>query len=236
MKNPKHKVLRVPEFREVEYDNYRWTLLRRLRDAAASLMKALVQCGYLPVLHGSVARGDVDRDSDVDIALLHTTSPAVFEACVDRWGLKVYRKIIVRATPISTMRVVYELSSNGDVVVSIPLEKLSPRELEFYKFGGGISYDELVRNVRVPGVTKSLVLVVPTEKGHREAPVVGYEHYVAKLLGISVDTVLERVKVLSRRDSIGRTGLFLKIVLEPSESVEDVVQRELERSGRKKRS
>ncbi|MDW8010561.1 MAG: nucleotidyltransferase domain-containing protein, partial [Sulfolobales archaeon] len=193
MKNPKHKVLRVPEFREVEYDNYRWTLLRRLRDAAASLMKALVQCGYLPVLHGSVARGDVDRDSDVDIALLHTTSPAVFEACVDRWGLKVYRKIIVRATPISTMRVVYELSSNGDVVVSIPLEKLSPRELEFYKFGGGISYDELVRNVRVPGVTKSLVLVVPTEKGHREAPVVGYEHYVAKLLGISVDTVLERV-------------------------------------------
>ncbi|MCX8184521.1 MAG: nucleotidyltransferase domain-containing protein [Sulfolobales archaeon] len=233
-KNPKHKVLKTPEFKEVVYDEHRWLLLRKLRGIAADLMKVLVQCSYLPILHGSVARGDVDRESDVDIAILHTTSPAIFEACLDRWGLKVYRKIVLRATPTSTMRVIYELSSSGDIAVSIPLEKLNPRETEFYKFGGGISYEELVKDIRVPGVTKSLILVVPTEGGHRAAPVVGYEHYVAKLLGISVDTVTERIRILSRRDDVGRTGLFFKVVLDPSEPVENVVQGKLKRPDRRR--
>ncbi|MEM4434783.1 MAG: hypothetical protein QXP10_01760, partial [Sulfolobales archaeon] len=58
-KGPKHKVVRVPEFKDVVYGNDRWALLRKLREVAAEVMKVLVQCGYSPIVHGSVARGDV---------------------------------------------------------------------------------------------------------------------------------------------------------------------------------
>ena len=62
---------------------------------------------------------------------------------------------------------------------------------------------------RVPGVNKKLILIVPTEKGHMEQEVVGRESEVAKLLGVSIELVEERVKILTRRDSIGRTGIYL---------------------------
>lgn len=224
MKLPKHKVVRAPEFREVIYEDERWKLLNEFREAAARIMKMLALCGYTALVHGSVARGDVDRGSDIDIVIPYVIPPAVFESCLERGRLVTYRKIIVKATPKSAAKVIYELSPAGDIIVSIPVEKFSPRELEFYRFGGSISYEELVRGLRVPGVTKSLVLIVPTEKGHLEAPVVGYEHYVAKLLGVNIATVKERIEILSRRDEIGRTGLFFKRVLDLSESVEEAVE------------
>ncbi|MEM1651291.1 MAG: nucleotidyltransferase domain-containing protein [Sulfolobales archaeon] len=223
-KGPKHKVARVPEFKDVVYESERWALLRKLREIAAEVMKTLVRCGYSPIVHGSVARGDVDRDSDVDVVIPYTVAPALVEACLDRGNLRVYRKILVRATPKSALKVVYELTPNGNVTISFPLERFSPRELEFYKFSGSISYEDLTKDVREPGVTKSLILIIPTERGHREAPVMGYEYYVAKLLGVSIDTVRERVEILQRRDEIGRTGLFLKVVLDPSISVEEVAK------------
>lgn len=215
---------RVPEFKDVVYESERWALLRKLREIAAEVMKTLVRCGYSPIVHGSVARGDVDRDSDVDVVIPYTVAPALVEACLDRGNLRVYRKILVRATPKSALKVVYELTPNGNVTISFPLERFSPRELEFYKFSGSISYEDLTKDVREPGVTKSLILIIPTERGHREAPVMGYEYYVAKLLGVSIDTVRERVEILQRRDEIGRTGLFLKVVLDPSISVEEVAK------------
>lgn len=233
-KVPRHKVVRVPEFREVVYDAERWELLRRLRATAAELMGALTRCGYGPIAHGSVARGDVTRDSDVDVVVPYLVAPALVEACLERGGYRVSRKLVVRATPKSALRAVYELDPEGRVTVSFPLEELSPRELEFYRFGGQVSYEELLGGLRVPGVSKSLVLIVPTERGHREAPVVGYEHYVARLLGVSIETVMERVEVLTRRDEVGRTGLFLRVALGPSESVEEVVERLL-RESREKR-
>lgn len=226
-------MVRVPEFRHVAYDDGRWTLLRELRKAAAEVMGVLVYCGYSPTVHGSVARGDVDRGSDVDIVVPYPIAPSVFEVCLDQGGLRVYRKIVVRATPKSALRVIYELTPDGGVAVSFPLERLSPRELEFYRFSGSITYEELARGLRVPGVTKSLVLIVPTDSGHQEAPVVGYEYYVAKLLGVSVATVKERVEVLRRRDEIGRTGLFFKAVLDPSGSIEEAIEGE-RRAGKQK--
>lgn len=231
---PKHKVVRVPEYRDVVYEDSRWMLLRELRETTARVIKVLVQCGYSPIVHGSVARGDVDRGSDVDIVIPYIIAPSVFEVCLDRGGLKVYRKTIVRATPKSALRVLYELAPDGNIVVSFPLERLSSRELEFYRFSGSISYEELTRGLRVPGATKSLVLIVPTESGHREAPVVGYESYVAKLLGISVATVKERVEVLHRRDEIGRTGLFFKMTLDPSSSIEEAIRKESRKSSKQK--
>jgi predicted nucleotidyltransferase len=222
---PKHKVVRVPEFRYVRYDERRWQLLRELRARALDIMRKLASCGYSPIVHGSVARGDVDEGSDVDVVIPYTEPPSLVELCLERYGTRVVNKVLVKATPKSALRVVYELAPDGRVSVSLPLERLSPQELEFYRFGGELALEELEKDIRVPGVTKSLVLIVPVTDGHMEAPVRGYEHYVAKVLGISLSTVLERVKLLTRRDEIGRTGLFLKVVLDLSEPVEEALKR-----------
>jgi len=42
---------------------------------------------------------------------------------------------------------------------------------------------------------------------------------------ISVETVLDRVRVLTRRDKIGRTGLFIERELLPDETFESVLKK-----------
>ncbi len=74
--------------------------------------------------------------------------------------------------------------------------------------------------MRVCGVDKRLLLIEPTEKGHRETTIVGREEHVAKLLGISVETVLDRVHALLRRDDVGRTGVFIERELLEDETFE----------------
>jgi predicted nucleotidyltransferase len=95
-------------------------------------------------------------------------------------------------------------------------------EYEFYKFGGTISYEEILDNKRKKGVDKRLMLIVPTEKGHIEYSIIGRENEVAKELEISIDTVLERENVLLKRDKIGRTGTFLKVEVYNNQTVEEV--------------
>lgn len=221
---PKHKVARVPEFRYIMYDEKRWQLLRELRAKALEVMRRLSSCGYSPIVHGSVARGDVDEGSDVDVVIPYIEPPSLVELCLERFGTEVFSKVLIKAAPKSALRVIYELTPDGRVSVSLPLERLSPQELEFYRFGGELTLDELERDLRVPGVTKSLVLIVPVADGHMEAPVRGYEHYVAKVLGVSLNTVLERVKLLTRRDEIGRTGLFFKMILDQAVPIEEILR------------
>ncbi|PNV80136.1 MAG: DNA polymerase subunit beta, partial [Fervidicoccus sp.] len=115
------------------------------------------------------------------------------------------------------------------VVVSFPLVKLQPRELEFYKFGGAIGLDELIRDFRIPGVNKKLELVRPVEVGYVLSSIIGKESEVASMLRISIDTVMERVRVLSRRDEIGRTGVYINESLLPGESFEQRLKELAER-------
>jgi predicted nucleotidyltransferase len=56
----------------------------------------------------------------------------------------------------------------------------------------------------------------------------GREEYVAKLLGISAETVLDRVHALTRRDTVGRTGVFVKRELAPEETFEGSLKRLVE--------
>ncbi|WP_369406419.1 hypothetical protein [Aeropyrum camini] len=77
----------------------------------------------------------------------------------------------------------------------------------------------------MPGVTKRLVLILPTPRGHIEEPVVGNEGRVAEVLGISLETVRERVRVLTRRRELGRTGVYLKVEPRPGEPLEETVRR-----------
>jgi len=162
---------------------------------------------FAPIVHGSVARGDVSPESDVDIVIAYPVEPYKVEASL---SFEKSHGYIVMATPSSTPKVYIALDPEEEVVVSFPLGKLSTKEREFYAFGGELDLEGLLRDVRVPGVNKELVLIVPTPEGHEEEPVVGREEAVANILGISVETVKERVRILTRRREKGRTGVFFE--------------------------
>ncbi len=219
------RVRRVPEFREVIYDERHWQLLKELRSRALEIMRIFASNGIRVWLHGSIARGDVRAESDIDIVIPVRAPAYLVEYLLEKSGYKPRNRYIVVATPTSTPKGVIVLDDFERVTVSFPLFDFKPQELEFYKFGGYLEYSELLENKRVPGVNKNLVLVKPTERGHEELPVIGWEDYVARVLGVDIEVVIERVKVLTRRDEVGRTGIFAKVVLLPSESFEEALER-----------
>ncbi|ABM80741.1 nucleotidyltransferase domain-containing protein [Hyperthermus butylicus] len=221
----REKVERRGEYRYVVYDDEHWRLLGQLREEAARIMKPLREAGLAPIIHGSIARGDVHPGSDIDVLIPSIVPSYLVELALERAGLRPAYKLVVQATPQSTPKAYIVLDVEEKRVVSFPLAKLSKTEYEFYYFGGALSYEELVDGKRVPGVDKRLVLIEPTSEGHRESPVMGREAEVARIVGVSVETVLERVRVLTRRDELGRTGVFVKVELEPWESVEEAVLR-----------
>ncbi|MFZ8790629.1 MAG: nucleotidyltransferase domain-containing protein [Acidilobaceae archaeon] len=212
-------------YMEVYYEPWRWRLLEEKRSLAIKIMEVLQALYGSLVTHGSIARGDVSVDSDVDVVILDPPNPSLVELALEKGGFKVRWKELVQATPTYTPKVYLYLDYKGLLVVSYPLARLRPREREFYRWGGECTLDDLRKGVRTPGVDKRLKLIEPTDRGHRESPVIGREGYVARLLGISVETVIERVRVLTRRREHGRTGVFLKVELNPEDSVEEAVAR-----------
>jgi predicted nucleotidyltransferase len=212
-------------YMEVYYEPWRWRLLEEKRSLAIKIMEVLRALYGSLVTHGSIARGDVSVDSDVDVVIPDPPNPSLVELTLEKGGFKVRWKELVQATPTYTPKVYLHLDYKGLLVVSYPLARLRPREREFYKWGGECTLDDLRKGVRTPGVDKRLKLIEPTDRGHRESPVIGREGYVARLLGISVETVIERVRVLTRRREHGRTGVFLKVELNPEDSVEEAVAR-----------
>jgi predicted nucleotidyltransferase len=219
------RVRSIPEFREVVYGDYHWRLLKELRIKAREVMEIFVKHGLQVWVHGSIARGDVWEKSDVDVVIPLKTPGLIVEHILEESGFKPFSRYIVAATPTSTPKGIIYLDDEERVSVSFPLFDYKPREVEFYKYSGVLTYSQLIADERVPGVNKNLVLIIPTESGHLEAPVPGYEDYVAKVLGVSVDIVRERVEVLTRRDQVGRTGIFAKIALAPGESFEEAIER-----------
>ncbi len=220
----REKIERRGEYRVVVYDESRWNLLRKLRRETLKIMEALITQRIHCITHGSIARGDVHTNSDIDVFIPEPISPVIVELAIVNHGFTISHKTIVQATPRSTPKAYISLDSFEKRVVSFPLAKLSKTEYEFYYFGGALDYEKLRENSRVPGVNKRLMLIEPISEGHIESPVIGREAEVAKKIGISIDTVLERVRVLSRRDIHGRTGVFVKTVLSSNESIEEAVK------------
>ena len=130
---------------------------------------------------------------------------------------------MIQATPFYAVKGYIEVDER--TFVSFPLSKMRTVEREFYKFGGEATLEMLKRNIRVPGVDKRLMLIEPTENGHVESSIIGQEERVAKMLGISVETVFNRVHVLLRRDTVGRTGLFIEREISQDETFEVVLKR-----------
>ena len=208
---------------EVIYDKKRWKLLRELRSKTVQIMEILEKFHLRSIVHGSIARGDVSKTSDIDIFLPGPPSSFIIETALERSGVPVNRRIVVQATPLYAVKGYIEIDKQR--CISFPLAKLRPVEKDFYKFGGEASLSMLRKDMRVPGVDKRLMLIEPTPEGHVESAVVGQEEAVANLLGVFLNTVLDRVRALLRRDKVGRTGVFIERELSPNETFELVVKK-----------
>jgi len=207
---------------EVRYDKERWTLLSKMRAEAKRMMEALKAFHVSTITYGSVARGDVSKTSDVDIFISNPPSSALIEAAIEKARFSIFTREIVQATPSYAAKGYIEVGERRSF--SFPLVKLRTVEIDFYRFAGAIDLEQVEKGVRVAGVDKRLMLIEPTPWGHVENPVDGREGTVASLLGISVKTVLDRVRTLRRREKIGRTGVFLKRTLSPEEGFGEVFQ------------
>jgi predicted nucleotidyltransferase len=217
------KTERRLEYLEVIYDAERWSLLGEYRHKSERIMKALEIFHLESLVHGSIARGDVNKKSDIDVFISSQPSSFLVETALEKAGISINRRLIVQATPTYAMKAYMEMDENTSV--SFPLMKMRKVEREFYRFGGEVTLENLREGVRVYGVDKRLVLIEPTKKGHRESTIIGHEEQAAKLLGISVETVLDRVHALLRRDEVGRTGVFIEKELSSSETFEMALKR-----------
>ena len=109
-------------------------------------------------------------------------------------------------------------------MVSFPLFRMMSRERDFYRWGGMVDLQDVLSERRRPGVDKRLILIEPTEAGHTEQGVIGYEWYAAKVLGVGHGIAQERVRVLKRRDAVGRTGVYRTYDLPDDETFEEVAK------------
>ncbi len=218
--------VRVADILEVNYTDKRWELFKQLRQRALEIMEALEKRGIESMVHGSVARGDVDERSDVDVFIPHVIPSYKIELALSGAGFEPSRREIVMATPWQLPKA--HVYIEEDRSTTFPLVKPKRLELEFYYFGGAANLEQVKRGVRVPGVDKRLMLVEPTPKGHAESPVVGREAEVAKLVGVGLDIVRERVQVLTRRADVGRTGIFVQRSLAQDENFEAVFKKLIE--------
>lgn len=217
------KPLKRAERIEVIYNKKHWDLLGKLRIKAIRIMEPLSQVHLYSIIHGSIVRGDVSQKSDIDVFVPDSPSSFIVETTLERAGIPINRRLIVQATPHYAVKGYLEIGNQE--CVSFPLLKLRPVERDFYRFGGEASFPMLSKGTRVLGVDKRLMLIEPTSQGHVESTIVGREEHIAGVLGISVETVLDRVHALVRRDEIGRTGVFIERELSPEETFEMVLKR-----------
>jgi uncharacterized protein len=206
------------DYKEVTYSTDRWEQLKHLRAKAVSVMSALDAFHLLSVVHGSVARGDVHKNSDVDVFVPEVQNSFLVETALETTGLRINERLIVQATPTYAMKAHIEIDEFTSI--SFPLMDMRRVEREFYRFGGEANLTQLAGDVRVAGVDKRLMLIEPNERGHVESSVIGREEAAAKVLGISAETVRDRVRALQKRDAVGRTGVFIKRQLVPDETFE----------------
>jgi len=217
----KEKVVWLRDPREVKYPPERLGLLAKLREAAEATGRVLGPGWHV---HGSIARGDVRPGSDIDLIFLGSgelPSYAV-EMRLEGAALHWTGREIVMATPNSSPKGHIHLGE--ETTVTFPLVGFRPQEEDFYRFGGLLPAEGLAKAPRVPGVSKKLLLILPTELGHLESSILGHEAETARLLGVTVELVKERVRVLGRRDRIGRTGVYLREEVSEGASFEEALK------------
>jgi predicted nucleotidyltransferase len=209
---------------EVVYTPSHWKVLARLREKSIEIMDAFALKGIISGIYGSVVRGDVTPKSDIDIIIPYILSSHSVELALIRNGFKIYNRRIAQATPNSTPKAHIFLDIEEKTCVTFPLASFRTLELEFYKFGGYLELDALKADNRVPGCSKELMLIEPTEQGHMESSIRYREREIAKIVGISINIIKERSRVLKRRKKVGRTGIVLSVHLEKEAVFENILR------------
>ena len=218
----KEKILRE-HYEKIIYSKEDWTLLKNKRKLALKLLEMFAKEGFNPYIHGSIARGDIHESSDIDIIFFQEVPSFQIELILDKNGFKNYFREILMATPLDSIKLYIHLSELESI--TLPLSKFEKKSIEFYDFGGKIDVHQLKSDVRVSGIDKRLVLITPISQGHEEMSIIGNEANAAKEVGISIDTLNERKKVLLRREKYGRTGVYLKRSLQINETTEEVLKK-----------
>ncbi len=210
--------------RTVFYDEDRWKIFKEKRETAKKLIKLLHDNSIYGRTYGSIARGDVNKNSDIDVFFTEYIPSYKIEFVLEK-EYTIYRREVVQATPNSTPKAYIYLDPYEKTCVSFPLAKMLKNEIEFYGFGGTIDLKEIEDNIRKKGVNKRLLLILPQEFGHIERSIIGKEAEVARELNISLETVIERKRVLGKRDEFGRTGTFIKFTVPPQDRIEETLSK-----------
>lgn len=214
------KTTEIADVAEIQYSKKQWKILQEKRDLAIAIMKKLAENNIQTLIYGSICRGDVSKQSDIDLFIPFQISSFKLESTLEQENLNIYERRIVQATPKHLVKA--HIYLNELLCITFPLTSIREREFDFISFGGNLTLEDLLENRRVPGVDKRLMLIEPTEQGHKESPVMGYESIVAKKVGVNVELVKERVRVLTTRDKVGRTGVYLNLELSPDENIEEI--------------
>ena len=195
-----------------------WRLLiNHLRNRAVEVLECLKRAGLNGAgAFGSVARGDVTKKSDVDIHVpYHVSSYQVEAFLLEKFSF--LKKEIVQASPNYIPKGIWYLDNGTSV--SIPLLPPNQRELEFYKMAGFVTMEDIKKDLFVLGVDKQLTLIEPdpqvSPKGYWKSSILPNLHVVARKLGVSLYILEERSRVLQLRDQRGRTGVFLREIVDP---------------------
>ncbi|MBK5112587.1 MAG: nucleotidyltransferase domain-containing protein [Candidatus Heimdallarchaeota archaeon] len=205
---------------QVQYTPEHWLLLDEIRKKAITVMEKLAENGIQTIVYGSITRGDVSKTSDIDLFVPYQISSFKIETALQQEGLQVLAKKIIQATPKHLVKA--HIYLNEETCITFPLTSMREREFDFIQFGGSLDLKQINEGIRVPGVDKRLILISPMKEGHQESPVVGFESIVAKKIGVNVGLVKERVRVLTTRDKVGRTGVYLDVELALEENIDEI--------------
>ena len=201
------------------YNDEERTLLTQLRKKSIYVLENLEYHRIKAFVHGSLARGDVNSSSDIDIHI-PIQIPSFKLDLID--DFKFASRRIMMGTPNSTIRGLLSVSDN--LTVSFPLSAPTEREDEFYLFSGLLYLEDLRLNKRIAGVTKQLLLIEPEKDGYWFSSLEANKKKAIQLLSISQRMIDERIRVLSRRDKIGRTGILIDYSLNPEENFEHALK------------
>ncbi len=203
-------------YRHVIYDKKQWQIFSSKREIAKRIMAPLYMEGYNPIIYGSIARGDVDEDSDVDIFIEQVVNPAIIETIIEKNLGGWLRRTVVQATPGYVVKgyiFIDELVS-----ISFPLIEMLPNEAEFYSIAGKLGYNDVLENKRTSGMNKSMIVIIPVEDGHMEFPARQDPDLAAKLINVDPKALRERIHILEKRKEHGRTGTYIELELDGGET------------------